>query len=107
NQPNAAVGIRVLIQQNNMLHNNNTILHQQVQDLVLQLHQQQVDSDRQLRETLLNLSQSHRMLTIEIDRIKKEIFDLTEANNRVAQENTCLNKQINDLKEEKIFKRTY
>ncbi|CAF4071376.1 unnamed protein product [Rotaria sp. Silwood1] len=62
-----------------MLHNNNTILHQQVQDLVLQLHQQQVDSDRQLRETLLNLSQSHRMLTIEIDRIKKEIFDLTEA----------------------------
>ncbi|CAF2853174.1 unnamed protein product [Rotaria sp. Silwood2] len=89
--------------------------------LVLQLNQQQIDSDRQLRETLSNLSESNRMLIIELDRIKKEIFDLTEDNNRATQgntslnkqiddlkdENICLNKQINDLKEENMFKRTY
>ncbi|CAF3041813.1 unnamed protein product [Rotaria sp. Silwood2] len=86
NQPNAAVGIRVLIKQNNMLHNDNTILHQEVQQLVLQLNQQQIDSDRQPRETLSNLLESNRMLTVELDRVKKEIFHSTGENNRATQE---------------------
>ncbi|CAF2639453.1 unnamed protein product [Rotaria sp. Silwood2] len=69
-----------------MLHNDNTILHQEVQQLVLQLNQQQIDSDRQPRETLSNLLESNRMLTVELDRVKKEIFHSTGENNRATQE---------------------
>ncbi|CAF4127544.1 unnamed protein product [Rotaria sordida] len=102
NQPNTTVSIRTLLEQNNMLRNDNTNLHQQVQHLVLQLNQQQIDSDRQLQETLFNLSESNRMLTIELNQIKKEIFNLTEENNRVTQENTYLKEQIDDLKQENL-----
>ncbi len=61
--------MRVLILQNNMLLNNNTTLHQQVQQLALRLNQQQIDSNRQLQETLSNLSDSIPSLKNNLQRV--------------------------------------
>ncbi|CAF4144687.1 unnamed protein product [Rotaria magnacalcarata] len=82
NQQDVAFGINVLIQRNNSLHDENTTLHHQVHDLALQMHQQQVDSDRRLQETLGNLSESNNLLKIELDEMKNVIFNLTEENKR-------------------------
>ncbi|CAF1968165.1 unnamed protein product [Rotaria magnacalcarata] len=69
NHPNATDTIIVLIEQNNILLNNNTALHQQVQQLVLRLNQQPVKSDRQLQGTL-----SNNTLTAELHEVKKKFL---------------------------------
>lgn len=68
--------MKVLIDQNSMLFNENTILHHQVHGSALHLHPQQVAFNRWLEKPLTNLSESNVILTM---KLKKENDDLKKA----------------------------
>ena len=63
-----------------MLRNENYALKEQVQQLLMQLHQQEVLANQQLEQTLASLSATNNKITIELNETKAELFELKQEN---------------------------
>ncbi len=88
-----------MVHQNTQLRIQNAGLQEQIKELALQLHQQQVFFDEQLANTPATLSAANDILKVELDEIKKQILDLNEENNRLKQENEQIKEENKYLKE--------
>ncbi len=68
-----------------MLRNENYALKEQVQQLLIQLHQQEVLANQHLEQTLASLSATNNKITIELNETKAELFELKQENERMKK----------------------